>query len=836
MALLPFAFTLPMLCGNATPAPRVKEGADPLMVANQLATAAQGTLTSNPAESARLSKASLDLATRAPLTNPQRALAIATSLWLQGESSLRLNNTSEAERLINEALKTASHQPGSRLYGELLVSRAGVESSRDQVERALADYQTAFVVFSLLRDSRAQAVTLQDIGLIYQDAGDPHRALNYFNQAADTFSGDPALDLSVSTNRANTLDELGRFQESQREYARALALLRHVNSPSLHAQILNNLAIAQMTNGYTSAARATVASGLRISQNSPAEAWRPILLGTSARLALETSQLSEADALLNAVFASHNEWSATQKYRAVHYTAYLVYKRQGDSARALRHFELYQSLADESRKLVASTGAALMTAQFDFSNQNASIATLKASQLRREIVFTRFRARQNQVVLGGLLASVTVLVGLLVLYLRSLRQRHDSTRSANERLQRINMELEHALNARSEFLATTSHEIRTPLNGVLGITQVLLADVQLCDHLRDRLILIHGAGETMRLLVDDLLDLSKIDAGPVHLESSEIDLPILLREICQFWQVPAQAKQLELLYSLDNCPSLVQGDVHRLRQILTNILSNAIKFTGNGRITLVTEVEVCEGNEQLIIKVEDTGIGIPIDSRDRVFEKFIQLDAGTARRYSGVGLGLAIARNLARAMGGDITVANGTECGSVFSVTLPLRRVQEVRVNANPLKRRTPLSLSESGLLIVEPNPIRLGVFRAILEREVASLMTMPTIVDALDYLANREVDVLLMTIYSGPGDQTEATMRDMVEFTDAIRIAGARALMIVTGDWAACGALFNSETISLVRAPISRVSLVRHLQNLFEKTSGTLVTIPYPALPMETV
>ncbi len=834
MALLPLAFTLPMLCGNATPAPRITEGADPLMVANQLATAAQGTLTSNPAESARLAKASLDLATRVPLTNPQRALAIATSQWLQGESALRLNNTSEAENLINEALKTASHWPRSRLYGELLVSRAGVESSRDRVELALNDYQTAFTVFSLLRDRRAQAVTLQDIGLIYQDAGDPHRALYYYNQAVETFSGDPALDLSASTNRANMLDELGHFQESQREYSRALKLLSHVNSPLLHAQILNNLAIAQMTNGYTSSARASVALGLRVSQNSAAEAWRPVLLGTAARLALETSRLSEADALLNVVFAGHNEWSVTQQYRAIHNTAYLVYKRQGDSARALRHFEIYQRLADESRKLVASAGAALMTARFDFSNQNASIALLKTNRLRREVAFTRFRARQNQIVLGGLLAFVTVLVGLLVLYLRSLRQRHDSTRNTNERLQRINIELEHALNARSEFLATTSHEIRTPLNGVLGITQVLLADVQLCGKLRDRLMLIHGAGETMRLLVDDLLDLSKIDAGPVHLETNKVDLPALLRETYQFWKAPAQAKKLELSLSLDNCPILVEGDAHRLRQIISNLLSNAIKFTPTGRIALTTEVRNGKGDEQLVIGVEDTGIGIPPDSRDRVFEKFIQLDSGIARRYSGVGLGLAIARNLARAMGGDITVANGTEYGSVFAVTLPLRRVQEVRAHSNPVKRRISRLLSESVILIIESNPIKQGVFRAVLEREVAGLTMISTIVEALNCLAAGDVDVLLMTAYTGAVDQTETTMRDMVDLTDAIRVAGARALMIVTDDLATYNPVFNSETVSLVRAPVSRVSLVRHLNDLFEVSSASATT-PSSALLNET-
>lgn len=824
-ALLPFLLTLPIFPGDAATTPRVEAAIDPLIAANQLATAAQGKLTLDPVRSERLASASLDLAIRAPLTDPRRAIAIATSQWLQGESALRLDNASQAEKLINEAMKVVSHQPRSKLYGELLVSRAGVEGSRDQVQLALIDYQKAFTVFAIVKDRRAQAATLQDIGLIYQDAGDPKRALYYYNQAVDTFSGDLMLDLSASTNRANALDEIGRFLESQREYGRALMLAGRLNSPSLQAQILNNLAIAQMTNGHIPAADISIASGLRISSESGAEAWRPVLLGTAARLALETNQIVRATALLDTLFKTHNENDNTQLYRAIHETAYQVYRRQGDYPRALRHFELYQQLKDQSRKLAASNSSSLMTARFDFSNQSARIETLKARQLQREIIFTRFRARQNQLALGVLLAFAIALAALLGLYLRSIHQRHKVERDVNIRLLQINVELENALKAKSQFLATTSHEIRTPLNGVLGMTQVLLADTLLGNELRERILLIHTAGETMRLLVDDLLDLSKIDAGPVKLELCEMDLFSLMWDTAQLWKAQADASGLILSVFLDECPSSIMGDPRRLRQIVSNLLSNAVKFTLVGGVSISVITERKGVREYLIIKVEDTGIGIPFSSRDQVFEKFTQLDPGIARKFGGTGLGLSIARSLARAMGGDIAVTNGAECGSVFVTTLPLCRVRDLRAAAEPIDRRTPRSLSESVLLVIEANPIKQSTLRVILEHQVAILVIRSSIGEAIDCLVTGGIDIILASSALHAGEKIEGTVFDMEILYRMIVQVGARALIVVADSPASWDALIEYEAISFVQAPVSRVTLNSHLQKLFEKPLSTTTT-----------
>jgi signal transduction histidine kinase len=228
-----------------------------------------------------------------------------------------------------------------------------------------------------------------------------------------------------------------------------------------------------------------------------------------------------------------------------------------------------------------------------------------------------------------------------------------------------------ASQAKSVFLANISHEIRTPLNGVLGMAQVI-AMGELNPAQRERVEVVRRSGESLLSLLNDVLDLSKIEAGELTLESIDFDPVTLVRAVVAQNQALATDKGLAIKVDWQRVDGLYQGDPNRIRQIVQNLISNAIKFTESGSVAITVKARA--DDEGLIIEVRDTGIGVPEDKINALFQKFRQVDESTTRRFGGTGLGLSICRQLAQAMGGDVLVKSRQGSGSIFEVVLPLRR------------------------------------------------------------------------------------------------------------------------------------------------------------------
>ncbi|WP_236632283.1 ATP-binding protein [Caulobacter sp. BP25] len=346
---------------------------------------------------------------------------------------------------------------------------------------------------------------------------------------------------------------------------------------------------------------------------------------------------------------------------------------------------------------------------------------------------------------------VLVTVAGLLFYMLDAAQQLRANSKALEEAQSAALE---ASEAKSAFLAMMSHELRTPMNGVLGLTHALRGARLEPRHAR-YLEMIEKSGQGLMTILNDILDLSKIEAGKLELDISPFDLRDLVDQTGVMWSETAREKGLELRLEIDPAtPAWVIGDVARVRQILLNLISNALKFTDEGAVT----VRVAPAGEGVALTVSDTGVGMTQEQRARLFSPFVQGDRSIARRFGGTGLGLTICRHLAELMGGEVTVQSAPGEGSTFTVSLPLAMAEK----PSPPQTEESEGLDFGGVrvLVVDDNVVNQMVARAVLESVGVAVLTADDGGAALERLRDEPFDLVLMDVHMPVMDGIEAVRR----------------------------------------------------------------------------
>ncbi len=327
-------------------------------------------------------------------------------------------------------------------------------------------------------------------------------------------------------------------------------------------------------------------------------------------------------------------------------------------------------------------------------------------------------------------------------------------RQMEEDLRDAKLRAEDAAQARTAFLANMSHEIRTPMNAIIGFTEVVLGG-SLEAEARQHLQTVRNSARSLLVLLNDILDTSKLERGAVELESLPFELPVLLRQVLSEQSLQARKKNLALQLDLDpTLPAVLLGDAHRIKQVLVNLVGNAVKFTERGGVTLRARRD----GQRLMLSVRDTGIGIAPDRLQRIFDPFTQADASMSRRYGGTGLGTTISRQLTELMGGSIRVESSPGQGSVFIVELPLQAASADVAPATTHHGR--ITLPALHVLVVDDVPENRSLLNVVLGREGHTVVEADNGLTALQCFGREHFDVVLMDLQMPELDGLSACQR----------------------------------------------------------------------------
>jgi two-component system, sensor histidine kinase and response regulator len=710
-----------------------------------------------PEDALTLSEQALAFFAENPVPNAHgRVLnASAYALYFMGRYGESMQYAREAELLAEQ------HQlPAVRARGLML--QANVLQSIGEYPRAITKYQQAAGYYREAGNQLYEGYCYNNMANTYKAAGQYQTALEYYQQYRRLAAGEDNL-ASAEKGTGDVFLQLGNIDEATRYFENAL---------SLYTQDQDNLGVTITSNALGEAllAKEDISGAIALFDKAIELSVQNNLQYTlSSSLILKSSALSKQGALGEALELLLMARETAQKMGSqaslskIEYQLADIYEKNGQLQLALETLKSAQQTEQQYRSARSATQLSVMQALFDSETKAAQIEQLEQQnqllQLEHEV---SHQNTQNARLMAAMLFGALGLITLWAIHI--FRERQRLSRLAEE-LKQARQQAESAAQTKAAFLANMSHEIRTPINAVMGLSRLAL-DTGSVQEKKDHLNKILDAGNTLLRLVDDILDFSRIEAGKLHIDHIAMEPKKVLQSAINMNAVQAHDKDLSLIIDIDAAmPARIMGDPWRTQQILVNLISNAVKFTSQGHITvsLHKSNQSGESRPMALFSVSDTGIGMSQEQQQRLFQSFTQGDDSITRQYGGTGLGLAISKQLCELMGGEIWVQSEVGKGSTFSFTLPLNQPLDDSVLPQKSGRaNTPAAPDFSGyaLLLVDDNSINCEVAKGMLSKTGIVVDVATNGLQALEKLQQQPFDLILMDIQMPGLDGLSATQR----------------------------------------------------------------------------
>jgi len=731
---------------------------------------------------------------------------LAAFQYVKGRILKRTGDLQSAEISFNDAINTYNSLKKSKkitkkkanvinALGNLFISKGEFVAAQKQFEQALSTSKE-------LNDSILISVNYNDLGIVCFNQGNYALASDYYLKAVRLREAlDHSRLLMLSYNNLGVLNKkYNKYNVAMDYYKKGLDLALELNDQLRILTFYNNIASIYRTKKNFEKAQEYLKNGLQksIAIDSKANIAQFLFTigstyGDSGNYEKSIAHLTEAYNIyetiedkygiakssieLGQAYNNIGDWDTGIKFllkgkefetdnpnfiglQSLLDNLSYAYSNIGEYKKAYDYKKQHQELND-SLSFVAAEASVLKLQQEYEDKVNTRQKEKEIAILNSEKILKASQTKSLLMALGfvSLLSLLLLLFGIRTKKMNIrlneqnavIENQNTSLKDTNQKFKIAKEMAEAAAKAKEEFLSTMSHEIRTPMNAVIGMTNILL-DEEPRDDQVENLQTLQFSANNLLCLINDILDFSKIEAGKIELEKTAFNLRGLAKNLMETLKVTSKRKDIELLidFQIDDLDNKIIGDPTRITQIVTNLLSNAIKFTEKGHVKFICKVqEFKESSVDLFFAIEDTGIGIPADRVDAIFESFTQASSSTTRKFGGTGLGLAITKRLVELQGGEIDVVSKVGVGSTFHFCLnfelgdKLGSIDEVP-DIIPISRT---GLAGKRILLAEDNKINQLVATKILNKWNIEITIANDGVEAVKHIEEGDFDLVLMDI-----------------------------------------------------------------------------------------
>jgi signal transduction histidine kinase/CheY-like chemotaxis protein len=679
-----------------------------------------------------------------------------------GNTFIYQGNYANALGYYQRSLQVSKAIGDQRLIGMALGNIGLIYAYQGNYAQALTHYQQSIQVKEAIGDQRGVARTLGNIGLIYAYQDDHNRTLDYFRQSLqiEKSIGDHQGMAISYMYLADSYHSLGQDSLALDYAQQSLGIARRIGAKSEEGNALMSLGHANKGLGQYLQAREAYQQGMAIGNQTGNSDLQTLALVSLAQLAHIEQKWAEARRYAAQGLEKARDSGIVSLIRDAADVLWQSQQALGQPAEALASYQLF----DQMRDSIISKENQGATLAFENYQQALQDSMVFIQQKAESQVFVQQQlARRNYLLFGGL--GVTLVAGLIFYYRLQRRNRERELALQRERAER----LEQIDQLKDQFLANTSHELRTPLNGIIGLSEALL-DQETDAGKQENLSMIVSSGKRLASLVNDILDFSKLRTHDIELRQKPVDLRSVVSLVLRILQPLVEGKDLQLINALpDDLPPL-QADEDRLQQILFNLVGNAAKFAETGYVKVGCGTASAG---MITLFVEDTGIGIPENKREAIFQAFEQADGSARREFAGTGLGLSISQKLVELHGGKMWVESEVGRGSIFFFTLPLAAAahDDVAIAPGGAPARTIAALERSPMpkgvertmaapaasptgerlyiLVVDDEPINQQVIKNHLQGDAFELVQAMNGEEALQILesSGRRFDLVLLDV-----------------------------------------------------------------------------------------